>query len=66
MLPNPRFTQPQNNIAFADGSACSRDCSRYKGTFDVFYKVTRQVSGLTGFSANSTQLGYVVAVHLLT
>lgn len=42
MLPNLRSSQPHNNIACADGSTCARECSQYKGTFDVFYKVTRQ------------------------
>ncbi|KAL2892060.1 Mitochondrial carrier protein MTM1 [Bienertia sinuspersici] len=44
MLQNLRSTQPHNNVAFADGSTCSPECSRYKGTFDVFYKVTHQAS----------------------
>ncbi|XP_021760357.1 mitochondrial carrier protein MTM1-like isoform X2 [Chenopodium quinoa] len=42
MLQNPRSTQPHNDITRADGSTCSRECSRYKGTYDVFFKVTRQ------------------------
>ncbi|XP_048493269.1 mitochondrial carrier protein MTM1 isoform X2 [Beta vulgaris subsp. vulgaris] len=42
MPPNLRSTQPYNNVAFSDGSTCSPECSRYKGTFDVFCKITRQ------------------------
>ncbi|XP_057533678.1 mitochondrial carrier protein MTM1 isoform X1 [Amaranthus tricolor] len=42
MFPNPRAAQPRNNIALADGSTCYPECSPYKGTFDVFSKITRQ------------------------
>ncbi|XP_021748396.1 mitochondrial carrier protein MTM1-like isoform X1 [Chenopodium quinoa] len=42
MLQNPRSSQPHHDITRADGSTCARECSQYKGTYDVFFKVTRQ------------------------
>lgn len=36
---------PSSSRALVGGEpTCSPDCSRYKGTFDVFNKVVRQVS----------------------
>uniref|UniRef100_A0A7C9ANT1 Mitochondrial carrier protein n=1 Tax=Opuntia streptacantha TaxID=393608 RepID=A0A7C9ANT1_OPUST len=43
MLPDLRSGRSHNGVIFlGGGSTCSRECSPYKGTFDVFYKVIRQ------------------------
>ncbi|KAL9228872.1 hypothetical protein vseg_004405 [Gypsophila vaccaria] len=41
MLPELKSTQSRNGVILGDGAACS-ECSTYRGTFDVFTKVTRQ------------------------
>ncbi|XP_074272939.1 mitochondrial carrier protein MTM1 isoform X2 [Silene latifolia] len=41
MLPDVKITRSRNASTLRDGLACS-ECSQYKGTFDVFTKVTRQ------------------------
>lgn len=42
ILPELQAGQSRNGAIFGGGSACSGECSQYKGTFDVFYKVIRQ------------------------
>lgn len=42
MLQDWRSTQSRNGIVPGGVSTCSRECSQYKGTFDVFHKVIRQ------------------------
>ncbi|KAJ8444734.1 hypothetical protein Cgig2_030408 [Carnegiea gigantea] len=42
MLPDLRSNQSRNGIGPGGGSACAAECSRYKGTFDVFFKVVHQ------------------------
>ncbi|KAH9625806.1 hypothetical protein KSS87_016373 [Heliosperma pusillum] len=41
MLPDVKSTRSHNGSTLRDGLACS-ECSQYKGTIDVFTKVTRQ------------------------
>ncbi|THG20032.1 hypothetical protein TEA_008566 [Camellia sinensis var. sinensis] len=43
MLPDMRCPPPCTHAVLDAETACPRDCSRYKGTLDVFYKVIRQV-----------------------
>jgi len=43
MLPDLRSGRSHNGVILGGGSTCSRECSPYKGTFDVFHKVIRQV-----------------------
>lgn len=42
MLPDMRCPPPCIRAVLDAETACPRDCSRYKGTLDVFYKVIRQ------------------------
>ncbi|CAL5382155.1 unnamed protein product [Camellia sinensis] len=42
MLPDMRCPPPCTHAVLDAETACPRDCSRYKGTLDVFYKVIRQ------------------------
>ncbi|KAK9757857.1 hypothetical protein RND81_01G190800 [Saponaria officinalis] len=41
MLPELKSARSHNGVVFGEGAACS-ECSTYRGTFDVFTKVTRQ------------------------
>ncbi|KAF5953118.1 hypothetical protein HYC85_011062 [Camellia sinensis] len=43
MLPDMRCPPPCTHAVLDAETACPRDCSRYKGTLDVFYKVIRRI-----------------------
>ncbi|KAK3005364.1 hypothetical protein RJ639_015467 [Escallonia herrerae] len=42
MLPDMRCSPSCTRAVLGTETACAQDCSHYKGTIDVFYKVTRQ------------------------
>lgn len=42
MLSDLRSNHPRNAMHTGGGPACCTECSPYKGTFDVFFKVVRQ------------------------
>ncbi|CAI9768855.1 unnamed protein product [Fraxinus pennsylvanica] len=42
MLPDMKYDSSLNHAVIGKKPRCSPDCSRYKGTLDVFYKVVRQ------------------------
>ncbi|XP_057980183.1 mitochondrial carrier protein MTM1-like isoform X2 [Malania oleifera] len=42
MLPDLRCSTSNTRVVLRPGPMCPRECSQYKGTLDVFYKVIRQ------------------------
>lgn len=46
MLPDWRCSTSSTRAVVGSEPVCPPECNRYKGTMDVLYKVTRQVSDL--------------------